>query len=188
MESYEDHSLFLSGRDRYAFLFQLKLTDYEGWAHGLKKAGYATAPKYDIQLIGIIEEYELYKYDREEKGASPQKIQNLRRFYLSNDLVYIIVRDRDTFKSIGKEFDSSKKKLLKYNDLPKKHHLTNGDIIFLHKKKDKAQEAYTTHVVKENESMYSISQTYGIRLKSLYKMNHKKANYVPEVGAELKLR
>jgi LysM repeat protein len=188
MESYEDHSLFLSGKTRYASLFQLRITDYEGWAHGLKKAGYATAPKYAIQLISIIENYELYKYDREEKDAFSQKIQNPHQTYLSNDLVYVIARDRDTFESIGKEFDRSKKKLLKYNDLPPKYTLTKGDIIYLHKKKNKAQKTSTVHVVKESDSMHSISQTYGIRLKSLYKMNHKKADYVPEVGTRLKLR
>ncbi|KAA6332706.1 Exo-glucosaminidase LytG [termite gut metagenome] len=187
-ESYEDHSLFLSGRARYASLFQLKITDYEGWAHGLKKAGYATAPKYAIQLISIIENYELYKYDIEGKDVFSQKIQNPHQVYLSNDLVYVIVRDRDTFESIGKEFDVSKKKLLKYNDLPQRYTLTKGNIIYLHKKKNKAQKTYTVHVVKESDSMHSISQTYGIRLKSLYKMSHKKADYVPEVGARLKLR
>lgn len=55
LESYKDHSDFLTGRNRYAFLFELKLTDYKGWAHGLKKAGYATNPKYPKLLIDIIE-------------------------------------------------------------------------------------------------------------------------------------
>ena len=62
-DSYEDHSKFLVGRPRYASLFKLKITDYKGWARGLKKAGYATNPRYADQLIGIIELYELYKYD-----------------------------------------------------------------------------------------------------------------------------
>ena len=54
-DSYEDHSKFLKGRSRYAFLFKLKITDYKGWAHGLKKAGYATDPRYAYRLIDIIE-------------------------------------------------------------------------------------------------------------------------------------
>lgn len=62
-ESYKDHSDFLRYRDRYAFLFDLEVTDYKGWAHGLKKAGYATNPQYPQLLIKIIEDYELYKYD-----------------------------------------------------------------------------------------------------------------------------
>ena len=61
--SYDDHSLFLTGRERYAGLFQLKLTDYKGWARGLKKAGYATNPKYADLLITIIERHDLGQYD-----------------------------------------------------------------------------------------------------------------------------
>ena len=62
-DSFKDHSDFLRYRDRYAFLFDLDVTDYKGWAYGLKKAGYATNPKYPQLLIKIIEDYDLYKYD-----------------------------------------------------------------------------------------------------------------------------
>lgn len=61
--SYDDHSLFLTSRQRYAGLFDLSLTDYKGWAKGLKKAGYATNPKYADLLINIIEKYDLAQYD-----------------------------------------------------------------------------------------------------------------------------
>ncbi|MBO4622169.1 MAG: glucosaminidase domain-containing protein [Paludibacteraceae bacterium] len=57
-ESYEDHSLFLQ-RPRYATLFQLDITDYKGWAHGLRQCGYATDPTYAAKLIKIIEDYGL---------------------------------------------------------------------------------------------------------------------------------
>ncbi|MAZ36316.1 MAG: glycoside hydrolase [Crocinitomicaceae bacterium] len=67
-ESYVDHSDFLHRNRRYAFLFDLKKTDYKGWAKGLKKAGYATNPKYPDLLIRLIEENELYKYDKMDKG------------------------------------------------------------------------------------------------------------------------
>ncbi|GLB47662.1 glucosaminidase domain-containing protein [Neptunitalea lumnitzerae] len=63
-ESFEDHSKFLTSRGRYGFLFDLKPSDYKGWARGLKKAGYATDPKYPNKLISIIERYELYEYDK----------------------------------------------------------------------------------------------------------------------------
>lgn len=62
-ESFRDHSQFLK-RQRYAFLFKLKITDYKGWARGLKRAGYATNPRYPQLLISLIERYELYYYDR----------------------------------------------------------------------------------------------------------------------------
>ena len=63
-ESFRDHSDFLRYRDRYSFLFDFRITDYKSWAHGLKKAGYATDPSYPQKLIRIIEEYDLHKYDR----------------------------------------------------------------------------------------------------------------------------
>lgn len=62
-ESYIDHSLFLSERERYKGLFTLDPKDYKGWAHGLKAAGYATNPVYAELLIKIIEEHQLYRYD-----------------------------------------------------------------------------------------------------------------------------
>ena len=62
-DSYEDHSRFLATGQRYRSLFQLKLTDYRGWANGLKAAGYATNPQYAQRLIDIIQLYKLYQYD-----------------------------------------------------------------------------------------------------------------------------
>ncbi|MBC7654102.1 MAG: glucosaminidase domain-containing protein [Oligoflexus sp.] len=64
-ESFKDHSEFLK-RKRYAFLFELDKDDYEGWAKGLKQAGYATNPKYPDLLIGIIDKYDLHQYDKRE--------------------------------------------------------------------------------------------------------------------------
>lgn len=63
-ESYRDHSKFLAEGTRYAFLFELKITDYKGWAKGLKKAGYATFPAYANVLINLIENYDLTQYDQ----------------------------------------------------------------------------------------------------------------------------
>ena len=67
-DSYRDHSLFLSERGRYSFLFAYKKSDYKKWAKGLKKAGYATNPKYPSLLIKLIEKYELYNYDKVEQS------------------------------------------------------------------------------------------------------------------------
>ena len=63
-QSYEDHSIFLVQSQRYRRLFSLKITDYKGWAHGLKACGYATNPAYAKKLIDIIELYKLDKYDK----------------------------------------------------------------------------------------------------------------------------
>lgn len=196
-DSYEDHSKFLSGRARYASLFKLDITDYRGWARGLKQAGYATDRSYANRLIQIIEDYELYKYDKfskkdlkyekreEKRAASPLSHQ----VYLANDLLYVVARRGDTFKGIAKEFDTSYRKLIKYNDLHKDYTLMPGDIIYLKQKKKKADKKYTVHIVGDGDSMHGISQKYGIRLKNLYKMNKKDPDeYIPEVGDRLRLR
>lgn len=77
--SYEDHSEFLTGRSRYASLFQLKPDDYEAWAKGLRAAGYATDRKYPDKLISLIERYQLYNYDREVLGTSSNTITESTR-------------------------------------------------------------------------------------------------------------
>ena len=192
-DSYEDHSAFLKRGARYAFLFRLDLTDYKGWARGLKKAGYATDPSYANRLITIIEDYELYKYDR-KGGWRPAKAETINTvtyshpIYIANDIAYIVARNGDTFKALGKEFDISWKKLVKYNDLQRDYTLTDGDIIYLKSKKKKASKDYTVYIVKDGDSMHTISQKFGIRLKNLYKMNRKEGDYIPEIGDRLRLR
>ena len=188
-DSYEDHSKFLKGRSRYASLFKLKITDYKGWAHGLKKAGYATDPRYAYRLIDIIELYELHKYDTKDGIKWMKEFPNPHQPYLANDLLYIVVRPGDTFKKLSKEFDISQRKLRKYNDLYKGYVLKPGDIIYLDKKHRRADKEHIIHVVRGGESMYSISQKYGIRLKNLYKMNKMKPeDPSPKVGDILRLR
>lgn len=188
-QSYEDHSKFLVGRPRYVSLFKLKITDYKGWAKGLKKAGYATNPRYAEQLIGIIELYDLHKYDTKGGLKWMKENPNPHQPYIANGLVYIVVRSGDTWKSISKEFDVSRKKLRKYNDLFKGYQLKIGDVLYLEKKNRRAGKEYVSHTVRAGESMHSISQKYGIRLKRLYKMNKMDAeDPAPKVGFLLRLR
>lgn len=188
-DSYEDHSKFLAGRPRYASLFNLNITDYKGWARGLKKAGYATNPRYADQLIGIIELYELYKYDDKNYLKWIKKNPNPHQTYIANGLLYIVVRAGDSWKSISQEFDISQKKLRKYNDLYKGYALQVGDILYLEKKNKKADKEHIVHVLRAGESMYSISQKYGIRLKNLYKLNKMdEDDPAPKVGTILRLR
>ena len=185
---------------RYAFLFKLKITDYKGWAKGLKKAGYATDPSYANRLITIIEDYDLYKYDNEGMGRREARkwekelkkkpwLLHPHQVYIANGLAYVVARDGDSFELLGGEFGISWKKLVSYNDLHREYTLEAGDIIYLKKKNKKAQKPYTVHIVRDGDSMHSISQKYGIRLKNLYKMNRKDMEeYVPEVGDRLRLR
>ena len=188
-DSYEDHSKFLAGRPRYASLFNLNITDYKGWARGLKKVGYATNPRYADQLIGIIELYELYKYDDKNYLKWLKKNPNPHQTYIANGLLYIVVRAGDSWKSISQEFDISQKKLRKYNDLYKGYALQVGDILYLEKKNKKADKEHIVHVLRAGESMYSISQKYGIRLKNLYKLNKMdEDDPAPKIGTILRLR
>ena len=73
VESYKDHSDFLRYKDRYKSLFDLKITDYKGWAHGLKRAGYATDPAYPRKLINLIETYDLSRFDQTDTKAIRKK-------------------------------------------------------------------------------------------------------------------
>lgn len=188
-DSYEDHSKFLTSGARYAFLFKLDITDYKGWARGLKKAGYATDKSYANRLIQIIEDYELYQYDVLSRKRKKSAYIIPHQPYLANGLLYVIARRGDTFDGIAREFKTRESRLIKYNDLHKDYTLAEGDIVYLHEKKKKADKKYTTHVVGEDDSMHSISQRYGIRLKNLYKMNKKDPeDYIPEVGDVLRLR
>lgn len=188
-ESYEDHSKFLRTGARYAFLFRLKITDYKGWAKGLKKAGYATDPKYATRLIDIIELYELYKYDRKGGLEWAESVPNPHQPYLANEMVYIIARKGDTFKSLSKEFDVSSRKLRSYNELPKDYEFRGGEIIYIEEKRKRATKDHIVYVVRAGDSMYSISQKFGIKLKYLYKMNKMDEDApAPNVGDILRLR
>ena len=198
IESYEDHSTFLEKR-RYASLFDLKLTDYKGWAHGLKQCGYATSPTYAQQLITIIENYNLNQYDgggfvgSSHHNASLDEASSL--FFTThpvqacNSNFYIIVCEGDNLPTLSMMTGVSKRKLRHYNELPKNYAPKAGDVLFLEKKRSRADKSMKgiPHIVSNGESMYDIAQHYGIRLKSLYKMNELTPEYVPQPGHMLKV-
>ena len=208
-ESYIDHSKFLAYRKYYTALFKLDLYDYKGWANGLYAAGYATDKAYGRKLISLIETYELYKYDKAKivkktstvkddiyeikiNNPEPSKryepINWRRRILQVNNVHYITAQANDTYDFISYDTRLKSKKLLKYNEVEKGHNLKEGDIVFLQSKKKYADKGNNIHTVKGGESMHSISQKYGMRMKSLYKLNKLKDNYVPKPGDTLKLR
>ena len=87
-QSYEDHSVFLVNRPFYRGLFDLDPKDYKAWAHGLKKAGYATNPKYAYILISKIEKYRLFEFDNVKKEQVTEKLLALYPD-LSNDKAFL---------------------------------------------------------------------------------------------------
>ena len=210
MESWNDHSIFLTTRAHYRFLFDLDITDYRGWARGLQRAGYATNPQYANMLISLIERYSLYRFDRMQPDGSiatgrrqrivPQR-NNARNNnnnaspatwthqpYITHGLLHVIARDGDTYNSIARAFGFRERDILRFNDVPEDRILRNGDIVYFERKRTRAQQPHTQHIVQAGESMHSISQKYGIRLNNLYRLNRMRFSDVPREGDILRLR
>ena len=199
-ESYMDHSHFLTTKTRYAELFELKPHDYRGWAKGLKKAGYATASNYATLLIQIIEQNELYRYDVLvlEGGmgsgtdstihVSDHAYNTAREVLVNNKIEYIVVEPGDTPEAIRNEMDLYHNELYRYNNLYKGEELVPGQIIYLQPKRRKASRGNEIHVVKVGETMYKISQIYGVKLKHLYRLNLMREGSQPLEGTEIYLR
>ena len=215
LDSYEDHSQFLKTNPRYGELFTLDITDYKGWAHGLKKCGYATNPQYAQLLIKTIEEHKLYELDNgrdiladkpKEKSKTittqprtPRsksddtdlpdfelKQQGGRSVMVRNRVQYIVVKQGDTFEKLNKELELMSWQLPKYNDLSSSSKLQPGDVLYIQPKRRKASAR--EHVVKSGESMRVISQTHAIKLSRLYKLNKLENGTEPSDGQQLKLR
>ncbi len=193
-DSYEDHSLFLSKRGRYSSLFYLSPTDYAGWAAGLKAAGYATNPRYAEILVGIIERYGLSQYDRMrlvyQYADQRQDHGGIERpVHLCNDIVYVVA-SRAIVRTIATDTGIKESKLRKFNEVGKDYMLAEGDIVYLSEKKKHVTEALrmTLHTVQPGESMYSIAQRYGVRMKYLYKWNLFPKDYELAVGDRLVLK
>ncbi len=206
-DSFTDHSHFLRFRERYRFLFDLDPLDYRAWAHGLKRAGYATDPNYAQLLIKIIEENELYRFDLGpgELPPSPALIIDdkeldlkylgdvysftlSRRHYKKNGVRYIIAQERDTYKSLAKEYNLFTREILGFNDLKKEIPIKEGTVVYLERKRDRGDKGLSGHICEPGETMYIISQKYGIRLDRLYKLNSMKPGEEPREGFQIKLR
>jgi GR25 family glycosyltransferase involved in LPS biosynthesis len=168
LESFKDHSLFLNKYSRYAFLFDYKITDYKSWARGLKKAGYATNKKYPELLIKIIEDNKLNVFD--DKDVEIEFISEIRDIYMHpNRIKYVKSENQDTYITIAKNLKMKLWQLQKYNDSKETNILAEGTIIFIQPKRKKGK--VKVHTYNKNESLISISQFYGVKLKSLKKRN-----------------
>lgn len=111
--SYRDHSLFLTERKRYAALFDLDPEDYEGWAKGLRAAGYATDRLYPTKLIDLIERYQLYNYDAEVLG----NYTPTRKPIVQKGVKIHNVQKGDTLYSIAKRYNTTVEILQRKNNL-----------------------------------------------------------------------
>ncbi len=185
LESFVDHSLFLNKYSRYEFLFDYKITDYKSWAKGLKKAGYATNSKYPELLIKIIEENKLYQFDKEK--IDKNLISGKRNIYMHpNKIKYVISQNQETYSTIAKSLNIKLKQILKYNDDNKLSVLNVGTKVFIQPKRNRSKQRI--HVVNKGEDLRSISQTYGIKMKSLKKRNELILTNSLNNGDKLRLR
>lgn len=114
-DSFRDHALFLTSGSRYSSLFKLNKTDYKAWAKGLKAAGYATDVQYPIKLIGIIERFQLYKYDGVEIDKTV--VTEKKRVNATQESELYVVAKGDTLYSISKKYNIPIEELKKQNNI-----------------------------------------------------------------------
>ncbi|MDR2359297.1 MAG: glucosaminidase domain-containing protein [Prevotellaceae bacterium] len=204
--SFRDHSDFLRYRDRYKFLFDLKPTDYKAWAHGLKKAGYATNPQYAERLIKIIEENQLYVYDTgvtievpapsvieapklAEMPHRKRAVINISRdVYERNGVRYILARTNDTYEKIAIEYDVKLRRILSFNDAAANTILQKGQVVYIEAKKRKAAKLQPVHIADKGETLWQISQHYAVKLSSLQKFNYLQNGQEPVEGQAIYMR
>jgi LysM repeat protein len=187
-DSYRDHSNFLRGNSRYDFLFQLDPADYKGWAYGLRKAGYATNPRYPEILIKNIEDNNLQQYtleaindvphfDASQYAGDPEKQNDTVDETVSvapisltiNGSKALYVPKGTSLLAVATEHHINLEKLLTINDLTKDGLLDKGQYIFLEKKQKEGKNDFC--IAEANETMYDIAQKYGVILQNLYAYN-----------------
>lgn len=258
-ESFSDHSDFLRYRDRYKSLFNNDVTDYKAWAHGLKKAGYATDPAYPSKLIKLIEDYHLDKYDtmrpedfgetanvrpdekelrntihnrltrkqkREakraekaekvtktdkterqvpipepplsieepvripaEKAAETFSFSLVRQMYKTNGVPFVYSLEGESYASIANDYHLFLREILRFNDAVSDKRLEPGTTVYLQPKKSQTKRGLDKYISDEGgETLYELSQRFGVKLKDLCKMNNLGRDYVTKPGDELDLR
>ena len=186
-DSFRDHSVFLVNGARYKSLFELGRTDYKGWARGLKAAGYATSPTYATRLIEIIERYGLDRFD--SKGPGRLKAGQLpHQPLLVNNQRCVRIREGETLKDIAREYGMQLSLLRRFNEAERKFTPPAGTNIYLERKKSRADREHRTYVVKKGDSLWSISQQFGIRMNALARRNRLSDDNPLTVGMTLLLR
>ncbi len=215
-QSYRDHSDFLKNRPYYTALFQLDPMDYKGWAYGLKKAGYATNPKYPEILIRIIENYELQQYtlialngkpannpdvvtvsntlksESQNNAAAPRLQQAVVRSNYPSGIFHIngtrvvLVEKGTSFLKVAEEYNLSLSRLFEFNDIEAMDIAPADMLMFLQRKRKAGHEEF--HIVQAGETLQGIAQAQGMRLDNLLEFNSLKANMQVQPGEALYLQ
>ena len=213
-DSYRDHSDYLSQTPRYASLFKLNPEDYSGWAYGLKRAGYATNPKYPQILIKLIEDYDLQKYSLIALGKLPPELpgdsllvkqkETLEGFndstlstpvqaasypegpFSINSTKVVFAKAGISMLSISNQYDIPLSRLLEFNDMNQEDVLNTDQLIFLQRKRKTGQNPF--HIVQPGESVYSICQAEGIRYENILEFNRLKPGEEVATGEKIWLQ
>ena len=208
-DSYRDHSDYLRSNTRYDFLFKLDPADYKGWAYGIKRAGYATNPRYPQILIKNIEQYNLQQYSliamngspeagkeeektiavaKEDKAVDAPAAVNTDpgKVILINGTKCVFANKGTSMLAIAMKNNISLSKLMEFNDTEEEGILNRDQYIYLHKKPKSAEREYC--IVQPGETLYDIAQKNGIQLKSLKEYNDLKDHSAVAAGDKLFLR
>ncbi|MGZ8536660.1 MAG: glucosaminidase domain-containing protein [Flavisolibacter sp.] len=213
-ESYRDHSDFLKYRPYYTSLFQLDPTDYKSWAQGLKKAGYATNPKYAQILIKLIEDYNLQDYTLLAMNNQPGKTLVFASNTVKTESGEIVALEEEVIPQVQKNFPTglfrinqadvlyvtkgtsflaladrnnvSLSRMFDFNDMKATDIAERDQLMFLQRKRKTGATEY--HIVVAGESLYDIAQDEGIRLESLLDYNKLKQHMQPKLGEKLYLQ
>ncbi len=178
MDSFTDHSYFLTSGSRYNSLFDLKITDYKAWAHGLKAAGYATNPKYAKLLIDIIEDYKLYRYDTEDAYAASKKEARIQK-KLKKLERKVAKAERKVEKSAKKLDKFIQKYGLDNTPAVKQNTLPAGY---------KADTVELWHTIKRGDTLYSIAKNYGTSVDKIIALNPGLKAEKLTIGLKIRIR
>jgi len=211
LDSYRDHSDFLRNSRRYDFLFRLEPLNYEAWAYGLKKAGYATNPKYPQILIQLVKNYTLQQYtliamgklqpadetivktistDRQEQAGSDNGFHTTRQYpsgeFQINNTRVVFIKKGTSLLAVSGEYNIPLGKLIDFNDLKEEDVLLQDQLIYLQRKRKTGANEF--HIVQNGERLYNICQAEAIRCESLLTLNHLLLGEEPAVGEKIYLR
>jgi len=212
-ESYRDHSDFLKVNKRYGALFNLDPEDYAGWARGLKKAGYATNPKYPELLIKYIEQYDLQQYTlialnkqpetdiaKTEENKTALPVEAITEKSPAENNITVTVNDKEKITSINStkcvfikkgtsllvvadKHNISLSKLMEFNDMTEEGLLNKDQFIYLQKKSKTGEKEY--YIVEPGETLYDVSQNNAVQFKYLLEYNNLKGD--SKLNAKTKL-
>jgi len=213
-QSFFDHSEFLRDPrkyNRYGFLFNLDRTDYKAWARGLQASGYATAGDYSDKLINLIERYQLQNFDHPGNAAGipanpanpttplppgtkppviPASTSPVQRIGRVNDVKVVLTQNGETIDDIARRYRLKPEKVADYNErhYPPGIKLADNTRIYIQSKRSRWRGRDAEHFVREGQSMFEISQLYGLKLSKLREKNGLSGDQEPATGEKIRLK